>query len=240
MAATGRIELRGVEVHNLQGIDLDIPHNRLIVFCGLSGSGKSSLALDTLYAEGQRRYIESFSAYTRQFLERLEKPEADRIDGIPPAIAVTSRGGSGSSRSTVATATETYEYLRLLFAKIGQVTCDGCGREVRSDTPQSAADVLAKFASGTRYLVVFEVGAHDGLSFEELASALREDGFVRAIVGGRTIALDSPSQWPPTQAEPNVFHVVVDRLTAGGDAIPAVGDHGIPIRDELVLERPLR
>ncbi len=219
MAATGCIELRGVEVHNLQGIDLDIPHNRLIVFCGLSGSGKSSLALDTLYAEGQRRYIESFSAYTRQFLERLEKPEADRIDGIPPAIAVTSRGGSGSSRSTVATATETYEYLRLLFAKIGRVTCDGCGREVRSDTPQSAADVLAELAPGTRYLVAFEVGVHDGLSFEQLAAALREDGFVRAIVSGRTIALDSPTEWPPADAEPGVFHAVVDRLTAGGDAV---------------------
>ncbi len=219
MAATGCIELRGVEVHNLQSIDLDIPHNKLIVLCGLSGSGKSSLAIDTLYAEGQRRYIESFSAYTRQFLERLEKPEADRIDGIPPAIAVTSRGGGGSSRATVATATETYEYLRLLFAKIGRVTCDGCGREVRSDTPQSAANALAELAPGTRYLITFEVGAHDGLPFEQLAAALREDGFVRAIVGDRTIALDSPSQWPSARAEPGAFHVVVDRLTAGGDAV---------------------
>ena len=101
MAGIGHISLRGVEVHNLKGIDLDIPHRKLIVLCGLSGSGKSSLALDTLYAEGQRRYIESFSAYTRQFLDRLEKPEADRIDGIPPAIAVTSKNTSRSSRSTV-------------------------------------------------------------------------------------------------------------------------------------------
>ncbi len=218
MAATGHIELRGVEVHNLQGIDLDIPHNKLIVFCGLSGSGKSSLALDTLYAEGQRRYIESFSAYTRQFLERLEKPEADRIDGIPPAIAVTSRGGSGSSRSTVATATETYEYLRLLFAKIGRVTCDTCGHEVRSDTPQSAAETLSELAPGTRYMVAFEAAVHDGLTFEELATVFREDGFVRAIVDGRTIPLDAPDAWPKEDAQPGVFHVVVDRLTAGGDA----------------------
>ena len=218
MAATGHIELRGVEVHNLQGIDLDIPHNKLIVFCGLSGSGKSSLALDTLYAEGQRRYIESFSAYTRQFLERLEKPEADRIDGIPPAIAVTSRGGSGSSRSTVATATETYEYLRLLFAKIGRVICDTCGHEVRSDTPQSAAEALSEFAPGTRYMVGFEAAVHDGLTFEELATAFREDGFVRAIVDGRTIPLDAPDAWPKEDAQPGVFHVIVDRLTAGGDA----------------------
>src|SRR5947207_6668098 len=106
-----QIELRGVEVHNLKRVDLDLPHRELVVFCGLSGSGKTSLALDTLYAEGQRRYIESFSAYTRQFLDRLEKPEAERIDGLPPAIAVTGGGGSRSSRSTVGTATEVADYL---------------------------------------------------------------------------------------------------------------------------------
>ena len=134
MSAAGQISLRGVEVHNLQSIDLDLPHRKLIVLCGLSGSGKSSLALDTLYAEGQRRYIESFSAYTRQFLQRLEKPDAERIDGIPPAIAVTSKNGSRSSRSTVGTATETADYLRLLYAKIGQVYCQQCGQPVRRDS----------------------------------------------------------------------------------------------------------
>jgi len=133
--AAGHLSLRGVEVHNLQAIDLDIPHRKLIVVCGVSGSGKSSLALDTLYAEGQRRYIESFSAYTRQFLQRLEKPDADRIDGIPPAIAVTGANGNRSSRSTVGTATETSDYLRLLFAKIGRVFCRQCGKEVRRDSP---------------------------------------------------------------------------------------------------------
>jgi excinuclease ABC subunit A len=142
MGAVSQISLRGVEVNNLQGIDLDIPHRKLVVFCGLSGSGKSSLALDTLYAEGQRRYIESFSAYTRQFLQRLERPDADRIDGIPPAIAVTGKNATRSSRSTVGTATETSDYLRLLFAKIGRVFCGRCGREVRRDTPQSAAEAI--------------------------------------------------------------------------------------------------
>ncbi len=127
MAAIQQISLRGVRVHNLKSIDLDIPHRKLIVLCGLSGSGKSSLALDTLYAEGQRRYIESFSAYTRQFLQRLEKPEADRIDGIPPAIAVTGKNASRSSRATVGTATETTDYLRLLYARIGEVFCRGAG-----------------------------------------------------------------------------------------------------------------
>ncbi len=218
MAAAGHIELRGVEVHNLQGVDLDIPHNKLVVFCGVSGSGKSSLALDTLYAEGQRRYIESFSAYTRQFLERLEKPEADRIDGIPPAIAVTSRNGSRSSRSTVATATETYDYLRLLFAKIGRVVCEGCGRQIRRDTPQSAAESLAAQPPGVRYMVAFEAASTGDLPWEALAAALREDGFIRAIAGGRTIPLDGLAGPPAEGADQRGFDVVVDRLTAGGDA----------------------
>ena len=132
------ISLRGVEVHNLKDVDLDMPHRQADrLLRAVSGSGKSSLALDTLYAEGQRRYIESFSAYTRQFLERLEKPAAERIDGIPPAIAVTHKNTAGRSRSTVGTATETNDYLRLLFAKIGHVFCQQCGREVRRDTPQT-------------------------------------------------------------------------------------------------------
>src|SRR3989304_88711 len=152
MTAMGKISLRGVAVHNLKSVDLDLPHGRLIVFCGLSGSGKSSLALDTLYAEGQRRYIESFSAYTRQFLQRLEKPEAERIDGIPPAIAVTGKNTSRSSRSTGGTATETADYLRVLYAKIGRVVCRGCGREVRRDSAQSVSEVLQALPQGTRYM----------------------------------------------------------------------------------------
>ena len=162
MSAAGHIALRGVRVHNLKSIDLDIPHRKLIVFCGLSGSGKSSLALDTLYAEGQRRYIESFSAYTRQFLQRLEKPEAERIDGIPPAIAVTGKNTSRSSRSTVGTATETNDYLRLLFAKIGHMFCLKCGREVRCDSPQSAAETLAALPPGTRYMIAFACELPEG------------------------------------------------------------------------------
>ena len=115
------IELRGVAVNNLRQVDLDLPHRQLIVFCGVSGSGKTSMALDTLYAEGQRRYIESFSAYTRQFLEQLDKPQAERIDGIPPAIAVTHKNPSRSNRATVGTTTEVNDYLSLLFARVGEV-----------------------------------------------------------------------------------------------------------------------
>ncbi len=186
----GHIALRGVRVHNLKSIDLDIPRRQLVVLCGLSGSGKSSLAIDTLYAEGQRRYIESFSAYTRQFLQRLEKPDADRIDGLPPAIAVTGRNAGRSSRSTIGTTTETNDYLRLLFAKIGRVFCRQCGREVRCDTPQSAAETLAVLPPGSRYMIAFACPLPEGGSIEQLAAGLREDGFVRAVIDGRLVNLD--------------------------------------------------
>src|SRR5436190_8455857 len=153
--ALRRIELRGVEVHNLKRVDLDIPHRELVVLCGVSGSGKTSLAVDTLYAEGQRRYIESFSAYTRQFLDRLEKPAAERIDGIPPAIAVTRKNTSRSNRSTVGTVTETADYLRLLFARLGQIICRNCGQEVRRDTPTAAAQAIQALPSGARLMITF-------------------------------------------------------------------------------------
>ncbi len=209
MTAVDKISLQGVAVHNLKSINLDLPHRRLIVFCGLSGSGKSSLALDTLYAEGQRRYIESFSAYTRQFLQRLEKPEAERIDGIPPAIAVTSKNAGRSSRSTVGTVTETGDYLRLLFAKIGHVFCLKCSREVKCDTPQNTAEALSALPHGTKYMIAFRIesaGTTVQLSpqqdspqqMDALSAGLREEGFVRVIAGGRLINLDeniSPIRW---------------------------------------------
>lgn len=207
------ISLRGVAVHNLKDIDLDIPHRKLVVLCGLSGSGKTSLALDTLYAEGQRRYIDSFSAYTRQFLERLEKPAAERIDGIPPAIAVTHKNASRSSRSTVGTTTETSDYLRLLFAKIGQVFCYRCGQEVRRHTPQSVAEALAGLAEGTRYLIAFSVDPTGG-GERGLWPSFQEDGFVRAIVDDRLVNLaDEP--WSETSAAAKTVFAVVDRLSAG-------------------------
>jgi len=207
------ISLRGVAVHNLKDVDLDIPHRKLVVLCGLSGSGKTSLALDTLYAEGQRRYIDSFSAYTRQFLERLEKPAAERIDGIPPAIAVTHKNTSRSSRSTVGTATETSDYLRLLFAKIGQVFCHGCGTEVRRFSPQSAAEQLERLADGTRFLVAFAAEANG--SEQNLWPAFQEEGFVRVIVGNRLVNLtDEPWSEVHQAAATNGVMAVVDRLSA--------------------------
>ncbi|HEX7379868.1 MAG TPA: excinuclease ABC subunit UvrA [Pirellulales bacterium] len=213
------ILLRGVAVHNLKHVDLDLPHRRLIVFCGVSGSGKSSLAFDTLYAEGQRRYIETFSAYTRQFLQRLEKPAAERIDGIPPAIAVASRSGGRSSRSTIGTSSEINDYLRLLFAKIGHIVCIDCDREVRRDSAQSAAAALTQLPPGTRYLITFPHETISGRDPEQLAAALREEGFVRVIVAGHLLNLNDAANAPwrlkSETAERQVVDVVVDRLAAG-------------------------
>jgi excinuclease ABC subunit A len=225
MSASQAIALRGVKVHNLKGIDLDIPHRKLVVLCGLSGSGKSSLALDTLYAEGQRRYIESFSAYTRQFLERLEKPEAERIDNLPPAIAVTGTNGNRSSRSTVGTATETSDYLRLLYAKIGRVFCSRCGREVRRDSPQSAAEMLQNLPEGTRYLLAFPKAIAEGNHLAQLASAMVEDGFIRWIHAGRLVNLTEAGGLPACDTPvADELHVVVDRLAAGATASQRVRD----------------
>lgn len=212
----GAISLRGVAVHNLQHIDLDLPHHQLVVFCGLSGSGKSSLALDTLYAEGQRRYIESFSAYTRQFLDRLEKPEAERIDGIPPAVAVTGRGTTRSSRATVGTVTEVVDYLRLLLARIGQVHCDGCGRPVRRDTPQNVAEWLATLPPETRAMIAYPVACAGSAAFESLASQLREEGFIRVIVDGQTI--DLGGALPRVAGLPSSGGAATERAAAGAPA----------------------
>ncbi len=146
------IKLRGVRVHNLKNVDVDIPLNKFVVVTGVSGSGKSSLAFDTLYAEGQRRYIESLSAYARQFLERMDKPDADLIEGIPPAIAIQQKASAKNPRSTVATVTEIYDFLRVLYARIGTVHCLKCGRPVRRDTVDAVVDALFALPAGTQAL----------------------------------------------------------------------------------------
>ena len=152
---TESIVVRGARVHNLKNIDFDIPHNQLTVVTGVSGSGKSSLAFDTIYAEGQRRYVESLSAYARQFLERIEKPDADTIDGIAPAVAIKQKNTTRNPRSTVATATEIYDYLRLLFARVGRTYCAKCGREVKKDTVDEVAGTILALDAGTRAQVLF-------------------------------------------------------------------------------------
>ncbi len=206
------IELRGVAVNNLRQVDLDLPHRELIVFCGVSGSGKTSMALDTLYAEGQRRYIESFSAYTRQFLERLDKPQAERIDGIPPAIAVTHKNPSRSNRATVGTSTEVNEYLSLLFARVGEVICYQCGKTVRRDSPESAAQTLATLPAGTRLMIGFSTTVPDDEPIDQWVADLVGLGYVRAVAGNCTESIE------PALAERlaagDTLTIILDRLTA--------------------------
>lgn len=229
------IQLRGVNVHNLNSIDLDLIRGRLIVFCGVSGSGKTSLALDTLYAEGQRRYIESFSAYTRQYLERLDKPDAESIDGIPPAIAVTRTQPTSSSRSTVGTATETIEYLRLLYSKAAQASCPECNALIQRDDPASIGRWLSHLPDGTRWMLSFKASrgssAQDDTELDQREhstpswSDYLEQGFVRGIVfdvqehvTGTVCDLASQDSATP-QSESNnrnwSTEILVDRLVAG-------------------------
>ena len=155
-AAEEVIHVRGARVHNLKNITVAIPHNAITVVTGVSGSGKSSLAFDTVYAEGQRRYVESLSAYARQFLERMEKPDVDEISGIAPAVAIRQKNSTRNPRSTVATATEIYDYLRLLFARCGQTFCIKCGAEVRRDNPDEIATRVLTMTPGRRFYVLYE------------------------------------------------------------------------------------
>ena len=155
------IIIRGARTHNLKNISCEIPHGKLTVVSGVSGSGKSSLAFDTIYAEGQRRYVESLSAYARQFLERIEKPDVDEIDGLAPAIAIKQKNSTRNPRSTVATATEIYDYLRLLYARCGTVHCVHCDGLVKRDSVDEAAEAILALGEGTRLNVLFPGGERD-------------------------------------------------------------------------------
>src|ERR687884_1344180 len=157
MAPAGELVVHGAREHNLKDITVRLPRNGLICITGLSGSGKSSLAFDTIYAEGQRRYVESLSAYARQFLERMEKPDVDRIDGIAPAIAIRQKNSIRNPRSTVGTTTEIHDYMRLLYARVGRTFCRQCGREVVRETAEVVAAQLADLPSGTRLIICFDL-----------------------------------------------------------------------------------
>ncbi|HEY1423522.1 MAG TPA: hypothetical protein VGF20_08725, partial [Candidatus Acidoferrum sp.] len=161
-AASGQLDqetlrIRNARVHNLKNVSVEIPHNAITVVSGVSGSGKSSLAFDTVYAEGQRRYVESLSAYARQFLERMEKPDVDEISGIAPAVAIRQKNSTRNPRSTVATATEIYDYLRLFFARCGQTFCIKCGVEVLKDTPDAIAAKVLSAGDGRRFYVLYRL-----------------------------------------------------------------------------------
>ncbi len=210
------IKVRGARVHNLKGVDVDLPRGELIAICGVSGSGKTSLALDTLYAEGQRAYIESFSAYTRQFLERLDKPDCDSIEGIPPAIAVTRASGPKTNRSTVGTSTEIADHLRLLFAKIATLTCYQCGQSVGRDDPALVAEELRRDASGKRLMIGFTVWLPDRKAASEILLGLQQEGFLRLVVGDSSFHLsddDRTNLAKKVGSKGAECHVIVDRLT---------------------------
>src|SRR6187549_3081726 len=158
---TSELVVRGARTHNLKDVDVSLPLGKLVIVTGVSGSGKSSLAFDTIYAEGQRRYVESLSAYARQFLERMEKPDVDRIEGICPAIAIRQKNSIRNPRSTVGTTTETHDYLRLLFARVGRTFCRQCGQEVERETAEIVARRLMLLPEGTRLLIGFEMPVVD-------------------------------------------------------------------------------
>jgi excinuclease ABC subunit A len=212
------MKLRGLRTHNLKGIDLDLPLNRLIVVTGVSGSGKSSLAFDTIYAEGQRRYVETFSAYTRQFLERLDKPEAERIEGIPPAIAVGQSHGRHSGRSTIGTITEVHDALALLYARVGEVDCYNCGQRVIPATPDTVSSAIDALPDDTRYEIAFPVEILAETDRTALWHSLRSQGFTRIAAGGQVVRLDEPESTMSIPERGSV-DVIVDRLVRGKDAV---------------------
>ena len=214
-----RIIVRGAREHNLKNIDVEIPRDALVVITGISGSGKSSLAFDTIYAEGQRRYVESLSAYARQFLGQMDKPDVDQIDGLSPAISIDQKGGSHNPRSTVGTVTEIYDYLRLLFARIGIPHCPTCGLEVSRQSADQIIDAILALPEGVRLLLLAPIVADRKGAHEAILSDLVREGFVRARIDGTVYPLEEPPALTPSVR--HTIEAVVDRLVIreGEDAV---------------------
>ncbi len=217
-----RIVIKGAREHNLKNIDIEIPRDQLVVITGLSGSGKSSLAFDTIYAEGQRRYVESLSAYARQFLEQMEKPDIDSIEGLSPAISIEQKSGSRNPRSTVATITEIYDYLRLLFARVGHAFCYNCGREISQQSVQQIVDRIRAWPEGTRLHVLAPIVRDRKGEYKKELADLRRAGFVRIKLDGKLVELGDEIELNKNQR--HTIDVVVDRPgDPPGDRKAAVG-----------------
>src|ERR1700721_987673 len=213
------LRVRGAREHNLKNVNVDIPRGELVVLTGLSGSGKSRLAFDTIFAEGQRRYVESLSAYARQFLGQMDKPDVDFIDGLSPAVSIDQKWGGRNPRSTVGTITEVYDYLRLLFARIGKPHCPICGRPIARQTPQQIVDRVLELAEGTRFQVLAPVVRSRKGEYTELLKELQAKGYSRARVDGTVIRLDEVANDATVipalkKYEKHDIEVIIDRLAA--------------------------
>src|SRR5215468_10248585 len=210
------IRVRGARTHNLKSIDLDLPRDRLIVVTGLSGSGKSSLAFDTLYAEGQRRYVESLSAYARQFLSMMDKPDVDSIEGLSPAIAIEQKATSHNPRSTVGTVTEIYDYLRLLYARAGIPRCPDHGIDLTAQTVSQMVDQILRLPEGTPAMLLAPVVSERKGEHQEVLEDLAAQGFVRARIDGRLYEMDALPKLDPKRK--HTIEAVVDRFRVKPDA----------------------
>jgi len=221
------LRIEGARQNNLKNVSVDIPHDRVTVITGVSGSGKSSLAFDTLFAEGQWRYIESLSTYARMFLERLDRPDVDRIEHIRPAIALEQKNPVRTARSTVGTATELHDYLRLLFAKVGRVHCPTCGAEARSDSADQVADALLRDHPGARAMICFPLPAEAGRDPRALFATLLQRGFARVKAGDLVLDLAEETARAggvPDGVDPARLAVVLDRVVIGPDSRRRVTD----------------
>ena len=210
-----KLVIRGAREHNLRNVSIELPRDKLVVFTGLSGSGKSSLAFDTIYAEGQRRYVESLSSYARQFLGQMDKPDVDFIEGLSPAVSIDQKSTSRNPRSTVGTITEVYDYLRLLYARAGRPHCPVCGSPIERQTPQQIVDRVLQLPERTRFQVLAPVVQARKGEFVDLFAELQTKGFSRARVDGEVISLTEPPKLE--KQKKHTIEVVIDRLVAKGD-----------------------
>src|SRR5713226_8958464 len=229
-----KIVIRGAREHNLKNIDVTIPRDQLVVITGLSGSGKSSLAFDTIFAEGQRRYIESLSAYARQFLDKMEKPDVDHIDGLSPAISIDQKGTTHNPRSTVGTVTEIYDYLRLLYARIGHPHCPNCGREVSRQTIEQIVDAVLNLPEGSRILLLAPLVQGRKGEYKQIFEEMRRAGYVRVRVDGTIYDLSDEIELD--KQKKHTIEVVVDRLVIRRGPKSVSSDGLRPLKK--VAERP--